>query len=142
MAVVNIQKPPGLLRRLGALFYDSLLLLGLLFLATLALLVWRGGTAFGPADWLGLRLYLLGFIYLFFAGFWTYGGQTLGMRAWKLRLCSATGGAVSWPQASLRFVAALVSLGAFGLGFCWALGDAEKRCWHDRIAGTRLVRSA
>jgi len=130
--------PPGLPRRLGALFYDCLLLLGLLFFATLALLPLRGG-AFGPHS-LVYQAYLLGVAFLFFGGFWTRGGQTLGMRAWKIRLCSADGGAVSWRQAGLRFVAALFSFGLFGLGFFAALADPDKCCWHDRIAGTRLLK--
>ncbi len=133
-----ILPPPGLLRRLGALFYDSVLLLGILFFATLALLPFRG-EAFGPHS-LAYQAYLLGVAFLFFGGFWTHGGQTLGMRAWKIRLCSAEGGKVGWRQAGLRFVAALFSFGLFGLGFFSALADPEKRCWHDRIADTRIVR--
>jgi len=132
-------QPPGLLRRLGALFYDAALLLAILFLATLALLPWHGGIAF-QANSPAYKAYLLGVSFLFFGWFWTRGGQTLGMRAWKIRLCSLDGGAVSWPQAALRFMAALLSLGFFGLGFFTALTDPDKRCWHDRLTGTRMLR--
>jgi uncharacterized RDD family membrane protein YckC len=125
-----------LLRRLGALFYDSLLLLGILFFATFALMPFRG-EAFGPHS-LAYQVYLLTVSFLFFGGFWTHGGQTLGMRAWKIGLRSADGGAVSWRQAGLRFLAALFSFALFGLGFFASLADPEKRCWHDRISGTRL----
>jgi uncharacterized RDD family membrane protein YckC len=130
--------PPGLLHRLGALFYDSLLLFGVLFFATLALLPWHGA-AFGPHTLL-YQVYLLAVTFLFFGWFWTQGGQTLGMRAWKIKLYSADGGAVTWQQAGLRFFAALFSIGLLGLGFLAALADPEKRCWHDRIANTRLQR--
>lgn len=130
--------PPGLLRRLGALFYDSLLLLGIFFFSTLALLPWHG-EGFGPHSLL-YKLYLLGVAFLFFGGFWTHGGQTLGMRAWKIRLCSVDGGAVGWRQAALRYVAAFFSFSLFGLGFFAALFDPGKRCWHDRVAGTRMLR--
>lgn len=130
--------PPGLLRRLGALFYDCLLLLAILFFATLALLPLHGG-AFAPHN-PAYQAYLLAVAFLFFGGFWTRGGQTLGMRAWKIRLRSADGGAVGWRQAGLRFAAALLSFGLLGLGFFAALADPEKRCWHDRIARTRMVR--
>lgn len=132
-------QPPGLLRRLGALFYDGVLLLGIFFFATLALLPLRGGAAFQPSS-PAYQAYLLGVAFLFFGGFWTRGGQTLGMRAWKIRLRSADGGAVSWRQAGLRFIAALFSFGLFGLGFLAALADPQKRCWHDRASGTRMVR--
>ncbi len=77
---------------------------------------------------------------LFFAGFWTHGGQTLGMRAWRIRLVGRGGGRVSWGQATLRFFAAIVSWLALGLGFLWALVDRERHAWHDRCSGTRLIR--
>ena len=100
--------PPGLLRRLGALFYEMVLLAGILFFATAVLLPFHGGKAFQSNN-LAYNAYLLGVIFLFFGWFWTRGGQTLGMRAWKIRLCSEDGGSVSWKQAGLRFFAALFS---------------------------------
>ncbi len=153
--------PPGLFRRLGAFVYDGLLLLGILFFATAILLPFRNGRAFQADDW-GYGVYLLVVVFLFFGWFWTRDGQTLGMRAWKIRLESASGGTITWKQAVLRFVPALLSLGlftlgarlwpesakwialfsfgVFGLGFCWALLDSEKRCWHDLVAHTRMAR--
>ena len=41
--------------------------------------------------------------------------------------------------ASLRFVAALLSWAAVGLGFLWQLWDRDRLTWHDRISGTRIV---
>ena len=81
---------PGLCRRLGALLYDGILLLGILFLATAILLPFRGGRAFQTDDW-GYGIYLLGVVFLFFGWFWTRDGQTLGMRAWKIRLTNHSG---------------------------------------------------
>lgn len=134
---------PGLLRRLAAMVYDGLLLVALWFAATAVLLAASGGRLADPDRplWLlvTLRAVLLLVAFLFFARFWTRGGQTLGMRAWRLKLVSADGGAVSWAQAARRFAAALLSLVAFGLGFLWVLVDREKRAWHDRLSGTRLV---
>ena len=70
---------------------------------------------------------------------WTRGGQTLGMRAWRCRLVAADGEPVGWGQTVARFAAALVSWAALGLGFWWALADPERRTWHDRWSGTRIV---
>jgi uncharacterized RDD family membrane protein YckC len=78
-------------------------------------------------------------MYLFFIFFWTRGGQTLGMRAWRLRLETHDGGFPSIPVATLRFFVAIVSLIPFGLGFLWQLWDKDKLTWHDRIAGTRML---
>ncbi|MDD5033139.1 MAG: RDD family protein [Methylococcaceae bacterium] len=136
-----LPRPPGLFRRLGALFYDTLLLIGVLFLATAVLLPFRGGEAFQPNQ-LAYSVYLLVVIFAFFGWFWTHGGQTLGMRAWKLRLVTEEGGLPTWRQSGLYFLAALLSLTAFGLGFFCCLWDRDKRCWHDRIARIRMVRLA
>jgi uncharacterized RDD family membrane protein YckC len=130
--------PPGLLRRLGAMCYDAVLLTGLLFFATALLLPFRGGEAFRPNQ-LAYSAYLLGVCFLFHGWFWIHGGQTLGMRAWKIRLCVDDGSAMTWTRAAVRFAAALLSLGLFGLGYGWALWDRRKRCWHDLISGTHPV---
>lgn len=134
---------PGLARRLAALLYDSLLLVAL-WLATGALfLAISGGQLTAPDRplWLlyGYRLALLGVTFGFYGWFWTHGGQTLGMRAWRLKLVSTDGGPVGWPAALRRFLAACVSLAALGLGFLWVVLDREHCAWHDRLSGTRML---
>lgn len=134
---------PGLARRLAALLYDGLLVIALWFLAAALLLAVSGGRLADPdrPQWLlhALRVSLLLVTFLFFAGFWTNGGQTLGMRAWRLKLLGADGGPVSWKQALWRFAAAIPSLGIFGLGLFWMLLDREHCAAHDRLSRTRLV---
>jgi uncharacterized RDD family membrane protein YckC len=130
-------------RRLAALFYDGLLLAAL-WVATGALLLAVSGGRLADPDrplWL-LYTYRAGLLlvtYLFFAGFWTHGGQTLGMRAWRLRLVNTSGGPVSRKQALWRFAAAIPSIGVLGLGLLWMLIDRERCAVHDRLSGTRLV---
>jgi uncharacterized RDD family membrane protein YckC len=119
--------------------YDGLLLLGLWFVATALLLVFRRGQALPPGHW-AYSAYLLGVSFAFFGWFWTHGGQTLGMRAWKIALRNNRPGPLTWRQAAIRFAAALLSLGLFGLGYVWVLVDPEKRSWHDRLSHTRLER--
>ncbi|MEN8260121.1 MAG: RDD family protein, partial [Pseudomonadota bacterium] len=80
-------KPPGFFRRLGAIFYDSLLLLSVLFVATALILPFNEGEAFHSNQHY-YPLFLLILSLLFFGWFWTHGGQTLGMRAWKIKVCS------------------------------------------------------
>ena len=60
---------------------------------------------------------VLAFSAAYFVISWTRGGQTIGMRAWRLRVVGADGLPVAWPRALLRFVIAAVSLAAFGIGF-------------------------
>jgi uncharacterized RDD family membrane protein YckC len=109
-----------------------------MMLATVPFVAVRGGEVVEPDDNLVYQVCILLIIYAFFAFFWSYGGQTLGMRAWRLRLEMKDGGVPSFSVASARFVVAIASLVAFGLGFLWQLWDKENLTWHDRLTGTRL----
>ncbi|MBA1147007.1 RDD family protein [Ectothiorhodospiraceae bacterium WFHF3C12] len=133
--------PAGLIRRLAAIIYDLLLLVGLWMVATGALLPFTHGRAV-PAGDLLFRLYLTLIAFGFFGLFWTRAGQTLGMKAWRLRLQQPDGRPVTWRQASIRFVVAALSAAAAGLGFLWQLIDAQGRSWHDIASGTVMVRTA
>ena len=129
---------PGLARRLAAIAYDTLLLTAVLFVATAVLLPVTGGEAIRPGSgW--YPAYLVAVSFGYFGWFWTHGGQTLGMRSWRLRLVSAGGNGSNWLQALVRFVAAGFSWLTFGAGFFWLLVDPERLTWHDRISATRLV---
>lgn len=130
---------PGFLRRLGAIAYDALLLLAVLFLATSLALPFNAGQAFSP-DQFVFPVYLLLVGFLFYGWFWTHGGQTLGLRAWKMQLVSFDGKSVSWQQALIRFGAAILSWACLGLGLFWCLFDPQGLCWHDHLSKTRLYK--
>jgi len=129
----------NLFRRLLAICYDCLLLAGLLFVATALLLPFTGGTAIHSGNYLYL-LYLILCCYGYFGWQWTHGGQTLGMRAWKVRLYGPDFGKVDWPVASKRFVLAMLSWLLCGAGFIWALFDKDSLALHDRYSGSALFR--
>lgn len=129
----------SLLRRLGAMLYDGLLVFAVLMLATVPFVIARGGDIVEPANNAVYQVTMLLVIYAFFVFFWTFGGQTLGMRAWRLRVETWEGQIPSFSQATLRFVLALVSLVPFGLGFFWQLWDKDRLTIHDRYSGTRMV---
>ena len=131
-------EPASLFKRLAAFCYDLLLLVGLVASFTLLVVLVHGG-AIGPGS-LWLQLALLAIVIVFFCGFWVHGGQTLGMRAWRIRVVQEGGGPLSWPRALTRFAAGVLSLLPFGLGFWWAIFDAQRRGWHDRLTGTRVIR--
>jgi len=106
--------PAKLPRRLAAIVYDGLLLVGVLICA--AALAWglmalllgsetlirynllRGNPFF--------QTYLLLVCFFFYGGFWVHGGQTLGMRAWRLHIRQYDGRGIRWQQALLRFLTA------------------------------------
>lgn len=135
--------PAGLLRRLGALLYDTLLLLAVLMIATALFLPITGGEAITsaggwPLEWT-YRGVLAGLVVLFYGSFWTRSGQTLGLKSWRLRLERDDGGRLTWADTLRRLAAAVVSLLPAGLGWLWILVDPGKRAWHDRLSGTRVV---
>jgi len=137
---------PSLMRRLAAIFYDAILVAALLLMAiTLVVIPLDLIVGWENVDKESLRINPLYLTYLFcvMAGFhilfWMRGGQTLGMRAWRLRVVRNDGDALTFRDALLRYLSAIVSLAALGLGFLWVLIDRDNLAWHDRISRTRLV---
>ena len=131
-------EPAGLFRRIAAMVYDSLLVFAVLYFATVPLLFLTRGEAVAPSEYTYV-IYLLAVAFLFFGWFWTHGGQTLGMRAWRIRVLAPDGTPITWTQALKRFLAAFVSLLPCGLGYFWLLFDPQGRTWHDRWSETHVV---
>jgi uncharacterized RDD family membrane protein YckC len=133
----------GLPRRLAAIFYDTILIVALLMFATWLLLPLTGGrpiAAESPAWWmLAYRVLLVAVVITYFGFCWIRGGQTLGMKAWRLRVVRDNGLALRWRDAGLRLVTALLSWLPAGLGYLWSLVDREALTWHDRLSRTRIV---
>jgi uncharacterized RDD family membrane protein YckC len=132
--------PPGFLRRLGAMFYDSLLLLALLMMLSYPYVWLTGGAKPGLLVKTLYQLYLLAICFFYYAGFWVRGGQTLGLRTWRMKVVNKHGGSITWALALKRFAYAWLSLLCLGLGFLWVLYDRDKLAWHDRLSGTKLIQ--
>lgn len=128
--------PCGLLRRLAVIVYDAFLLFAVAFVAGILALPLTGAITPGNPFFTS---YIFFVCFFFFGWFWTHGGQTLGMRAWRVRVQRYDGGPITWWQAMLRFLVAFVSWGALGLGFLWSLFDKRKRTWHDIYSESVLV---
>jgi uncharacterized RDD family membrane protein YckC len=127
-------------RRCAAFCYDVLLLTALDVSFTLLVLAVRLGAAVPPGSgWFAACL--LAIAAAFFCGFWVHGGQTLGMRAWRIRVVRADGRGLTWPLAAARFGAGIVATLPAGLGLWWSVFDPQKRGWHDRWTHTRVVRA-
>ncbi|PJC94397.1 hypothetical protein CUC44_03570 [Aeromonas lusitana] len=138
----------GLLRRLGALLYDYLVVIALLIIAGfigmgVAHLLLATGMATVPegkdASWLltsPLYSAWLAFIICgFYTWFWTRAGQTIGMRAWRLRIQNVDG-------SNIRITQALIRLGtaAFGLGNLLCVFNRERpRAFQDIWAECEVV---
>ena len=134
--------PATLWLRLIAAVYDLLPLLGLWFVAVVLALALTGGAldVHRLADKLLVQALTLGITAAYFVASWTRGGQTIGMKPWRLHVVRGDGLPPDASHAALRFAVALLSVAAAGLGFWWALFDAQGRTWHDVAAGTLVVR--
>ena len=131
----------GLIRRLLAICYDLFLLIALLFVATAVAMIFNDGKAIEPGQLLYpfYIVYLLVISFGFFGWFWTHGGQTLGMKTWKMKLQQNNGDEITWPLALVRFATAMLSWLAVGLGYLWSLYDPQRRSWHDIATGCVLI---
>lgn len=141
----------GFWRRFASLIYDSLVVISLsmltaiLYFAAIQSLIALGfiPQTEDPAAFIqdspllyGIRSVLfVGVNIVFFAYFWTKSGQTIGMRAWCLKVQTRDGELISWPQAVIRSVTALL-----GLGNLVVLVDFKnKRALQDYISKTEVV---
>ncbi len=98
--------PAGLLKQLIAMLYDSLLIAALLFIATAILLPFNHGEAItGPL----YNIYVLCILFIFYSGFWKKDGQTLGMKAWKIRIIDEYGNNPAWSIGFLRLILASIA---------------------------------
>ena len=143
----------GFWRRFASLIYDSLVVISLsmltaiLYFAVIQVLITLGvivqTEGLDPAGFIdetpllsGIRSALfVGVNIVFFAYFWTKSGQTIGMRAWRLKVQTLDGKLISWSQAVVRSVTALL-----GLGNLVVLVDFKnKRALQDYLSKTEVV---
>lgn len=129
-------EPVKLVRRLAAIGYDSLLILAIWMLGA-AVVVVAAGEPIASGNPL-FQVYLLALAMAYFGSCWFLGGQTVGMRAWSVRLESIEG-ALAWRQILIRLAVGLVSMLAMGAGFAWSWIRTDRATWHDLASGTRIV---
>lgn len=150
-APASTNTPPptaGVLRRFAAIVYDSLLLVALSIgygaLALLVNVLIQGEPLEGQkVQWghwnivvfIGWILTLTGF----FCYFWRRSGQTLGMRAWRMRLVNLELRAPTLSQCLIRCLVAPFSLFLGGLGYFWRWFDPQKMTLHDRLSKTQVI---
>jgi uncharacterized RDD family membrane protein YckC len=127
--------PAGLLRRLGAMVYDALLIIALWMVTLFVLVALSNASVGGPF----LQSLLFVELFAFFTYFWVFRGQTLGMLAWHLSITSTAGYRLSFTQVMLRLIGALVSFACLGTGYFWILIDPAKRAWPDLISDSIIL---
>ena len=124
---------PGIGRRLASMLYEALLLFAIAFFAGFAFHFASHGAPLEGWVRLAHQALLCAVFAAYFLWCWLRGGQTLAMKAWRIRLIDA-----SPISALLRLILAAI-LVPTGISVIWALFDRDKQFLHDRLAGTRLV---
>lgn len=137
----------GFGRRFAALIYDCLLLWALLMIYTAACVAFTPGHVAVTRESAGSFYFLYrGGEVLVIGGYyvlnWLRSGQTLGMRAWRLRTVTDRGTPLGWRSAMLRFACGFLAWPPAALGVLWLYIDPDRLAVHDRLSGTRVVRSA
>jgi uncharacterized RDD family membrane protein YckC len=152
---------PGLLRRLAAFVYEGVLLVGIVMIAGLLYspLTQQRSALQGHS---GLQAFLFVVLATYFVWFWSHGGQTVAMKAWRVRVVTHDGRPVGPLRALLRYLACWIwfvpalavawmaglhsagqILGAVAAGIAayalLALVHPQRQFWHDALCGTRLV---
>lgn len=130
--------PASLRLRLLSLFYEAVLLLAILFVASYLFLSLARDAQSGLPR-LIFQVYLLAVCGAYFMFCWVRSGQTLPMKTWRLRLVARSGNPVSIATAFKRYLVAVPAM-LSGIGILWALFDRERLFLQDRLAGTRIVR--
>lgn len=135
--VSPVEKPAGLLRRIGAMVYDALIILAVWMFTLFPVVALRNDVVVGP----GIQSLLFIELFGFFAYFWLMKGQTIGMLAWHLKLETLDGGPLRPRAAILRFLGALLSFATCGVGYLWIYIDPAHRSWSDLFSGTITVHA-
>jgi uncharacterized RDD family membrane protein YckC len=129
----------GIRRRLASMFYESLLLLGVLSVTFILphLALGMGFEIVLPGPLLLLHIILV--IGTYFIWYWRHGGQTLAMQTWRLRIVSVDGKPPRLKQLFLRYLLSWPSLLLYGAGLLWACFDRDRQFLHERLSGTRII---
>ena len=132
----------GVARRASAFLLDFFIRLAFLVVLLIVFLTT------GLAELAGGQLFVAVMLLALFASEWFYGGvlesywngQTIGKWMQGIRVIRTNGQPLRFPDALVRALSSLFSFFALGLGVLWILKDEERQAWHDKIAGTFVVR--
>ena len=130
----------GFWRRFAANFLDGIIL-GMAYKlvnAVLLAIASLTGTAYlGFSDWM-LSAIIFWTYMIWFKGYW---GATPGYNVFGIRIISINGTQVSIKQITIRVIASFFSAIPLGLGYIWIAVDANRQAWHDKIAGTYVIKT-
>lgn len=133
--MTNIHKSK-LWKHLAALIYDIFPILGIFLVTSLLFVFLRAGKEVAPQT-LWFQFILFFEVYFYFTYSWKKGGQTIGMKAWKISINHYD--SLTWTQVTLRFFTGLVSLALLGAGLWSRYFNHNQLTWMDLACGQSVV---
>jgi len=134
----------GFGRRFAALLYDSFLLLALLMIYTLISIAFTPGHVAVTQElgswWYVYRAGELAVIGGYYLLNWVHSGQTLGMRAWRIKVVQDDGRPMTTRAGLLRFAFGFIAWPPAALGVLWLYFDPYRAAIHDRLSRTRVIK--
>ena len=128
----------NLFRRLASIFYDGVLVVAIVIITSLPFYSFNVEESFLLKLTMQLYFYLI--IQYFFVWVWVNSAATLGMKSWKIKIVDINGNNISYKKAIVRFNVSILSISIFGLGFLISLFRKDKKCLHDIISRTQLIK--
>jgi uncharacterized RDD family membrane protein YckC len=135
-------------QRLAAFGFDFIFVTGVM--VGICLVTWQvsnyfpqAGLTSGSYDFIPpypATILCLLFMAFYYGGGWALLGQTPGKMALNIRVLRVDGAKLGWKRALLRWVGYLISSLPLWLGFVWALFDRDTSGWHDKLAGSTVVK--
>jgi uncharacterized RDD family membrane protein YckC len=141
MNVPSTKTPAGIFRRLLAVLYDSILIIGL-YMSFVILITYLNGKALeSDLEKIFLQLSFVFITISFFCYFWkANNGQTLGMQVWKIRLISENKTDIEIKTMILRsFYSIFFTIFLFS-NFIYIFLNKEKKTLGDKLSKTRIIR--
>jgi uncharacterized RDD family membrane protein YckC/uncharacterized protein YneF (UPF0154 family) len=138
--IYNRQDYCGFWRRFAANLLDGLVL-GMAYNVVKKILYvmasLSGTDYFGFSEWMLCTIIFWAYM-IWLKG---YRGATPGYYALGIRIVSINGAHVNVKQILIRIISSFFSAIPFGLGYIWITIDADRQAWHDKIAGTYVIKS-
>ena len=135
------KNPAGVLRRLLAVFYDSILIIGLYMSFVILITYLKGAALESEAEVLFLQLSFIFIAVSFFCYFWSANkGQTLGMQVWKIKLITENKNKLKLKSMILRCIFSSLFTILFFSNFIYIFFNKERNTLGDKLSKTKIIR--
>ncbi|KXO09165.1 hypothetical protein AKG98_1377 [Moritella sp. JT01] len=135
------QEYVGFWARCGASIIDMILMIAITF--PILHMIYGSQYWYSEELIMGLPDFIISWVFPFVATimFWIYKSATPGKMVLKAKVVDAkTGNIPTVQQSVIRYIGYYISLLPIGLGFFWIGWDKKKQAWHDKLAGTVVIR--